>query len=195
MLSYEPIITLAADYTNLSMADFCRLRTCVEKVTIAQLPSVEFPFYFFDVASNLDDGKGIIIKPGRYILLIEESFPFLKILDPNGGESRLKLVNMIKTAVEDDPTFLVNNHKHVLNAEPFKLCFPIHVRGTPSPVWCSNNTYLSLLHISGFPRVISRYKKRVNGFCGRAFPGIPAAVATAELIAAMNRIKAMPAGL
>ncbi len=79
------------------------------------------------MASNLDDGKGIIIKPGRYILLIDESFPFLKILDPNGGESRLKLVNMIKTAVEDDPTVLVNKHKNILNAEPFKLCFPIHV--------------------------------------------------------------------
>jgi hypothetical protein len=32
----------------------------------------------------------------------------------------------------------------------------------------------------------------VNGYCARTFPGISEAVATAELLAAMNRIKEMP---
>jgi hypothetical protein len=100
---------------------------------------------------------------------------------------------MIRAALVDDrPTSFGNEHKNVLNGEPFRFRFPVHIRGTPAPIWCRNNTFISLLHISAFECILRRYKKVVTAFCERSFPGIPAAVATAELIAAMNRIKAMP---
>ncbi len=68
------------------MSPICQLRTCVARLTVAPLLPVEIHFFFFDVLSQLDNEHGIVIKPGRCVLLIEESFGFLKNVKPIVGE-------------------------------------------------------------------------------------------------------------
>ncbi len=78
---------------------------------------------------------------------MEESFDFLKIYDGNGAGKRLELVAVIKTALSEDQTSIVNGKKNELSDERFKFCFPAHKRNTTPPIWCRTTKFISLLHI------------------------------------------------
>ena len=147
------------------MGDVRNLKTCLFKARISSLFERETPYFFFDLETRLADLAGTVLSEGRYILINETTFDFLCGIPGNDRKGGGNLFRMISRALPHDQDSTISVGKSVLYTPPFSLRIPDVPEGVkPSPPWCNQSRYVSLLNVKAFPMMMKHYAKKVIAF-------------------------------
>ena len=147
------------------MGDSRNLQTCLFVAKTASLFQRETPFFFFDVETRLADLVGTVLSEGRYIQINETTFDFLCGVPGNRTKAAVHLFRMISRALPHDADCIISGDKGELYNPPFNLRVPDVPKGVkPSPPWCNQSRYVSLLNVKAFPKLINYYEKKVIAF-------------------------------
>ncbi len=77
----------------------------------------------------------------------------------------VNLLQIIRRALPHDADRIISGAKALLYRPPFNLRVPDVPEGVkPSPPWCNQSRYVSLLNIKAFPKLINCCEKKVVAF-------------------------------